>query len=128
MSQSPMGPRSQGVSAHSYQEDAQNIAAALVSQRLAASVQVIGPLTSTYWWNGDVTTAEEWLCLIQTRANLFVEVDAVIQQVHPYDVPEVLAVPVLAGGSSYLAWLDRELKKRSSPPSVASAQSSEPRP
>ncbi len=99
------------------EDDAQNIAAALVSQRLAASVQVIGPLTSTYWWNEDVTTTEEWLCLIQTRADLFAEVDAVIQQVHPYDVPEVLAVPVLTGGSSYLAWLERELKKRSTPPS-----------
>ena len=128
MSQTPMLDFIQVMTAVDNEEDAQNIAAALVSQRLAASVQVIGPLTSTYWWNGDVTTAEEWLCLIQTRANLFAEVDAVIQQVHPYDVPEVLAVPVLAGGSSYLAWLDRELKKRNSSPSTASALPAQPRP
>ena len=93
-------------------EDAGNIASALVSQRLAASVQIVGPLVSTYWWDGDVTTAEEWICLINTRGDLFTEVDALIQQVHPYDVPEVVAIPMVAGGKSYLAWLDRELKKR----------------
>jgi len=93
------------------EEDAQNIASAIVSQRLAASVQIVGPVNSTFWWNNDVETSEEWLCLIKTRADLFPELDALIQQVHPYDVPELLAVPIVAGGKSYLEWLDRETKR-----------------
>lgn len=93
------------------EEDAQNIASAIVSQRLAASVQIVGPVNSTFWWNNDVETSAEWLCLIKTRADLFAELEALIQQVHPYDVPELLALPIVAGGKSYLAWLDRETKR-----------------
>ena len=88
--------------------DAQNIASAVVSARLAACAQIIGPIASTYWWENDLQTSEEWLCLIKSRADLFAELDAVIQQVHPYDVPEVLAVPVLDGGKSYLDWMNRD--------------------
>ena len=91
--------------------DAQAIARALVEKRLAACVQIIGPITSTYWWQGEIETAEEWLCLIKTRADLFEQVEAAIKEVHPYDVPEILAVPVVAGSEDYLAWLDRELGK-----------------
>ena len=93
------------------EEDAQNIASAIVSQRLAASVQIVGPVNSTFWWNNDVETSAEWLCLIKTRADLFAELEALIQQVHPYDVPELLALPIVAGGKSYLTWLDRETKR-----------------
>jgi len=91
--------------------DAQAIARAVVEKRLAACVQIIGPITSTYWWQGEIETAEEWLCLIKTRADLFEQLEAAIKEVHPYDVPEILAVPVVAGSEDYLAWLDRELGK-----------------
>ena len=91
-------------------EDAQAIASAVVGQRLAACVQVIGPIQSTYWWDGDVQVSEEWLCLIKTRADLFDQLSAVVHQVHPYDVPELIATPVVAGGKAYLGWLEGELK------------------
>ena len=91
--------------------DAHAIARAVVENRLAACVQVIGPITSTYWWQGEIETAEEWLCLIKTRADLFEQLEAAIKEVHPYDVPEILAVPVVAGSEDYLAWLDSELGK-----------------
>lgn len=91
------------------EEDAQAIASAAVGQRMAACVQVIGPITSTYWWDGDVQSGEEWLCFIKTGVDLLPELEAVIRQVHPYDVPELLALPVVAGGKDYLAWLDAEL-------------------
>lgn len=91
-------------------EDAQTIASAVVGQRLAACVQVIGPIQSTYWWDGDVQVSEEWLCLIKTRADLFDQLSAVIHQVHPYDVPELIATPISAGSKSYLDWLRGELK------------------
>jgi periplasmic divalent cation tolerance protein len=93
------------------EEDAQNIASAIISQRLAACVQIVGPVNSTFWWNNDVQTSEEWLCLIKTRADLFPELEAVIQQVHPYDVPEIVAVAIVTGAKSYLDWIDRETKR-----------------
>jgi periplasmic divalent cation tolerance protein len=90
--------------------DAATIASALVGQRLAACVQVVGPVKSTYWWDNDVQVSEEWLCIIKSRADLFDELSAVVHQVHPYDVPELLATPVVAGGKAYMDWLHGELK------------------
>jgi periplasmic divalent cation tolerance protein len=92
------------------QDHAQQIARALVEQRLAGCVQVIGPVSSTYWWNDQVESAEEYLCLIKTRADLFDRLAAAIRAVHPYDVPEILAMPVTAGSASYLDWLNREIR------------------
>ncbi len=94
------------------EEEAENIASAVVGQRLAASAQIIGPSATTFRWNGDVESSEEWLIVMKSRADLFDELDAVIQQVHPYDVPELLAVPVVAVGRSYLDWLNGQLKRR----------------
>lgn len=97
------------------EEDARAIASAVVGQRLAACVQIVGPLQSSYWWNGDVEESEEWLCIIKTRLALFDELSAVVHQVHPYDVPELLATPVVAGSKAYLAWLQGELKPAANP-------------
>lgn len=90
--------------------DALAIARAVVEKRLAACVQIIGPITSTYWWQGEIETAEEWLCVIKSRQDLYEQLGAAIREVHPYDVPEILAVPVVAGSKDYLRWLDSELE------------------
>jgi periplasmic divalent cation tolerance protein len=89
-------------------EDAQKVANAIVEQRLAACVQIIGPITSTYWWQGAIETAEEWVCLIKTRQDLYERVEQAIRENHPYDEPEILALPVLAGSKSYLQWIVSE--------------------
>jgi len=94
--------------------DAQAIANALIERRLAGCVQIIGPITSTYRWEGKIETAEEWLCVIKSRADLYEALEEAIRDVHPYDVPEILAVPVTAGSKDYLDWLDSELRKESS--------------
>lgn len=86
--------------------DAQAIADALVERRLAACVQIIGPITSTYRWRGKVETAEEWLCVIKSRRDLYDALEAAILELHPYDVPEILVTPVIGGSESYLDWLD----------------------
>jgi len=88
------------------ESDAQKIADALVDAKLAACVQVIGPISSTYRWKGKVETAEEWLCIIKTRASLYEELEAAVLELHPYEVPEILAVPVVAGSEDYLHWLE----------------------
>ena len=92
-------------------EEAKIIARHLVGKKLAACVQILGPITSTYRWKGKVETAEEWLCLIKTRDDLYNKVEATIKSLHTYETPEIIAVPVVKGSSDYLQWLDSELNK-----------------
>lgn len=93
-------------------EDAERIARALVERRLAACAQIVGPIHSVYWWEGAVQRSEEWMCILKTSEERFHDLEEAIGEVHPYDVPEVLAVPVVAGNRSYLDWLDEELSHR----------------
>jgi periplasmic divalent cation tolerance protein len=86
-------------------EEADRVAAALLEHRLAACVQVVGPVESRYWWEGRLETATEWLCLVKTTDDRVDEVVAVIQDVHSYDVPEIIALPVVAGSEAYLRWI-----------------------
>lgn len=90
------------------EEDARRIARSLVERRLAACVQVLGPVTSTYRWQGAIETAREWQCWAKSRRELFEQIDEAIRQIHPYEVPEILALPIVAGSQSYLAWLEAE--------------------
>lgn len=87
-------------------EDARCIARALVESRLAACVQVRGPITSTYRWQGKIETTEEWQCVAKTRADLYARVEQAIVGLHPYEVPEILALPLVAESASYGQWLD----------------------
>jgi periplasmic divalent cation tolerance protein len=92
------------------EEEAGRISAALVERRLAACVQVIGPVSSRYRWQGKVEHEREWLCLIKTEAARYDEVEAAIRELHSYDEPEVAATPIVAGSAGYLAWLSESLK------------------
>ncbi|NDY42973.1 divalent-cation tolerance protein CutA [Dissulfurirhabdus thermomarina] len=89
--------------------DADRLARSLVDRRLAACVQVTGPVTSRYRWQGRVETAEEWLITAKTRADRYPALEAELSRAHPYEVPEILAVPVSAGLPAYLAWIDESL-------------------
>src|SRR5215470_12087700 len=86
-------------------DDAQKIAVSAVGKRLTACAQVIGPITSTYQWQGAIETAEEWLCLLKTREDLSTDLEQDIRANHPYDVPEIVAMPVVAGNAGYLSWI-----------------------
>ena len=90
-------------------EQAENIAQHLVETKLAACVQILGPITSIYRWKGKVENAQEWLCLIKTRDNLYAKVEAAIKSVHSYETPEIIAVPIIKGSKEYLHWIDDEL-------------------
>lgn len=92
-------------------DDAKKIAKALVDRRLAACVQLLGPIVSTYWWKDNVETAEEWLCHVKTLKSLYQETEKAIKTMHPYETPEIIAMPIVAGSDDYLAWLSRELRK-----------------
>ena len=92
-------------------EDAEKIAKAIAEKRLAGCIQIIGPITSTYWWKGNVETAEEWLLFIKSKKNLYEELEKAIKEIHPYETPEIIAMPIVAGSKDYLEWLENELKK-----------------
>jgi periplasmic divalent cation tolerance protein len=96
-------------------DEAEQIARALVEQRLAACVQVVGPISSTYQWKGKLETSQEWLCVIKTRQSHYRAVEDAIRQLHSYDVPEILAFSVAAGSQNYLDWLRGELADLSGP-------------
>jgi periplasmic divalent cation tolerance protein len=89
------------------------IAALLVEQRLAACVQVVGPMTSHYRWQGKIEMAGEYLCLAKSRAALYPEIEAAIKTIHPYEVAEIIALPIIAGSKEYLAWLAAEVREPS---------------
>ena len=90
-------------------EQAEKIVQHLVETKLAACMQINGPITSIYRWKGKVENAQEWLCLIKTREDLFDKVEAAIKSQHPYETPEIIAVPIVKGSKEYLNWIDDEL-------------------
>lgn len=89
-------------------EGAQKIAQILVERRLAACVHVAGPITSTYWWQGKMEKEEEWTCTAKTQKELYGDVERTIREAHPYDEPEIVALPIVDGSQSYLDWIVAE--------------------
>jgi len=87
------------------EEEARRIQRVLVEERAAACAQVIGPVSSLYWWEGKIEEATEWICLAKAKARDYPGIESLIKENHPYDVPEILAIPVSAGNVDYLAWL-----------------------
>ncbi len=90
--------------------EATRIAGALVARKLAACVNVVGPIESVYRWKGAVQKAEEFLCIIKTTAAAAARVNAAIQQLHSYELPEVVVLPVEAGSKEYLDWIGKNVK------------------
>ena len=92
-------------------EDANRIASIVVNKRVAACTQILGPIHSTYWWKGKVEEAGEWLLMMKTRQDQFTALEKEIKAVHPYEVPEITALPIVAGSEPYLQWIEDETRK-----------------
>ncbi|HEX4458175.1 MAG TPA: divalent-cation tolerance protein CutA [Polyangia bacterium] len=93
-------------------EVAARLADALVGEALAACVNVLPQLRSTYRWQGRVAHDDEQLCLVKTTRDAFERLRARIVELHPYDVPEVIALPIVAGHAPYLAWIAASVTAR----------------
>jgi periplasmic divalent cation tolerance protein len=85
------------------------LAETLVKEKLAACAQVIGPIKSTYWWEGKVESAEEWLCLIKTTEARYESLEKRIKKLHSYDNPEIIILPITRGSKEYLDWIEESL-------------------
>ena len=94
----------------SNKEDANKIAQTLLAKKLAGCVQVIGPISSHYYWKDELCQDEEWLCLIKSIQQHYQTLEKTIQEIHPYEVPEIISLPIQEGNQGYLSWLNQQLK------------------
>lgn len=91
-------------------EEASRLAKSVIEARLAACAQIVGPITSTYWWDGQIEQDEEWMVVMKTAADRAGALTAHLGEHHSYDVPEVVATPVTAGNADYLSWVTDETR------------------
>ena len=88
------------------EEEASKIAHALVNEKLAACANMISPIRSIYRWQGKICDEREWLLVVKTRETRFQDLEKRVKSLHSYQVPEIISLPILAGSSSYLSWLE----------------------
>lgn len=93
----------------SSQEEADGIAEALVGEMLAACVNVVPGISSVYRWQGKVQRDTEWLLVAKSRRDVLDTLVQRVETLHSYDVPEIIALPLVGGSDAYLRWLDREV-------------------
>ncbi len=98
------------LSTTSSKDEAQSIAQTLVERKLVACVNIVGPITSIYHWQGAVERGQELLLIIKTRAALFAQLETRVKSLHSYQNPEVIALPISAGTAAYLDWLRGETR------------------
>lgn len=89
-------------------EEAEKIGKEAVKRRLAACVQVLGPIRSFYWWKGEIAVSDEWLCFIKTTEEKYSELEQLIRKLHSYEIPEIIALPIVHGLREYLTWIAKE--------------------
>ncbi|MDJ0601959.1 MAG: divalent-cation tolerance protein CutA [Crocosphaera sp.] len=91
-------------------EDADQIATTLLTRKLAGCVQILGPISSHYYWENELCQDEEWICLIKSSQHNYQTLENTIQEIHPYEIPEIISLPIVEGNESYLSWLNQQLK------------------
>lgn len=92
----------------SSQEEASAIAQALVKAQIAACVSIT-PIQSIYTWKGEIQTDQEWQLIIKTDLSKFTTLEAKVNELHSYEVPEIIAIPILKGSQPYLRWIDEQV-------------------
>jgi periplasmic divalent cation tolerance protein len=92
------------------EDEAVEIAHALVEERLAACVNLISPVRSIYRWEGKIWDEKEWVLIIKTQKRRFEELEKKVKSLHSYSVPEIIALPIIEGSASYLNWLEEMTK------------------
>ncbi len=92
------------------EQEAELIASSMVEAKLAACVQISGPVRSRYRWQGAIEEASEWQCTVKTTTAAYPRVEAAIRALHSYEEPEIIATPIVAGAAGYLTWIDASVE------------------
>ncbi len=90
--------------------EAKKIGRVLVEEKLAACSNIISPIRSIYSWQGKICDDKEALMILKTKKKLFKQIVARVEKLHSYDVPEIIAMPIIEGSDKYLSWLNEETK------------------
>ncbi len=93
-------------------EEAEKIARALLEARLAACVSIVKDVKSLFWWRERIDEASEVLLIVKTRLEVLLELVKKVKEIHSYEVPEIIAIPVIGGFEGYLKWIDESLRRR----------------
>jgi len=91
-------------------EEAEKIAHNLLEEKLVVCANIIGPVSSLFWWAGKVERAEEHIILMKSRFDLFEKLAEKVKAVHSYEVPEIIALPIVKGSNAYMKWLESCLR------------------
>ena len=92
-------------------DKAEKIARTILERRLAASVNMITDVSSSYWWRNSINSSKETLLLAKTRIDAFGELEMMVRKMHPYEVPQIILLPIATGNRNYLDWIDKETRK-----------------
>ncbi len=92
-------------------DEANKITAALMESRKAACVNIVPRVVSWFWWQGKIDTADEAMLIIKTRASAVPGIIELVKKQHSYSVPEIIALPIIAGSADYLDWISREVEE-----------------
>lgn len=92
-------------------EVSERIAKGIVEKRLGVCVNILPGIKSIYWWKQKVEKGDEELLIIKTRLDKFQDLTALVRKLHPYTVPEIIALPIIVGNNDYLKWIDDNLEK-----------------
>ena len=90
-------------------EEAQKVAEELLKQRKAACVSILPGVSSIFWWQDKLDSAQEILLIVKTKASLVNEIVRLVTEIHSYDVPEIIALPIMGGNRDYLEWIGKEV-------------------
>ena len=91
-------------------EEAHKIAEVLLNQRRVACVNIVPGVSSLFWWQDKLDSAQESLLIVKTKTSQLNEVVRLVKEIHSYDVPEIIATPIIGGNQDYLEWIDKEVK------------------
>ena len=91
-------------------EEAEKASSVLLDEKLIACANIIGDVSSFFWWNAKIDSAHEVMMIAKTNESLFAEVEQTLKKNHSYEVPEIIGLPICVGSQSYLDWIDESVK------------------